>query len=236
MVNAHESPEEAVLDALSELGAQDDDVRPASPEPVGEQPRETEGTTVPEKVSEPRTFSLEEVGKIESAKDREIAELRRHINEETRQRQLEAQANEEARRRAEDERAADVGEISQDEVSHRQRMREEQAELDNRRAVYTRLDEEANRVGKTVLAHDLAVIYGVDAAALANDETLLNENDMRAAARGLQQDKRDADYEATLAAEKGREVYDSGQIRAGGSPVFDALSPEDKIGNALASS
>ena len=235
MVNAHESPEEAVLDALSELGAQDD-VRPATPEPVGEQPRETEGTTVPEKVSEPRTFSLEEVGKIESAKDREIAELRRHINEETRQRQLEAQANEEARRRSEDERAADVGEISQDEVSHRQRMREEQAELDNRRAVYTRLDEEANRVGKTVLAHDLAVIYGVDAAALANDETLLNENDMRAAARGLQQDKRDADYEAALAAEKGREVYDSGQIRAGGSPVFDALSPEDKIGNALASS
>ena len=235
MVNAHESPEEAVLDALSELGAQDD-VRPATPEPVGEQPRETEGTTVPEKVSEPRTFSLEEVGKIESAKDREIAELRRHINEETRQRQLEAQANEEARRRSEDERAADVGEISQDEVSHRQRMREEQAELDNRRAVYTRLDEEANRVGKTVLAHDLAVIYGVDAAALANDETLLNENDMRAAARGLQQDKRDADYEATLAAEKGREVYDAGQIRAGGSPVFDALSPEDKIGNALASS
>ena len=235
MVNAHESPEEAVLDALSELGAQDD-VRPATPEPVGEQPRETEGTTVPEKVSEPRTFSLEEVGKIESAKDREIAELRRHINEETRQRQLEAQANEEARRRSEDERAADVGEISQDEVSHRQRMREEQAELDNRRAVYTRLDEEANRVGKTVLAHDLAVIYGVDAAALANDETLLNENDMRAAARGLQQDKRDADYEAALAAEKGREVYDAGQIRAGGSPVFDALSPEDKIGNALASS
>ena len=235
MVNAHESPEEAVLDALSELGAQDD-VRPATPEPVGEQPRETEGTTVPEKVSEPRTFSLEEVGKIESAKDREIAELRRHINEGDRQRQLEAQANEEARRRAEDERAADVGEISQDEVSHRQRMREEQAELDNRRAVYTRLDEEANRVGKTVLAHDLAVIYGVDAAALANDETLLNENDMRAAARGLQQDKRDADYEAALAAEKGREVYDSGQIRAGGSPVFDALSPEDKIGNALASS
>jgi hypothetical protein len=235
MVNAHESPEEAVLDALSELGAQDD-VRPATPEPVGEQPRETEGTTVPEKVSEPRTFSLEEVGKIESAKDREIAELRRHINEGDRQRQLEAQANEEARRRAEDERAADVGEISQDEVSHRQRMREEQAELDNRRAVYTRLDEEANRVGKTVLAHDLAVIYGVDAAALANDETLLNENDMRAAARGLQQDKRDADYEATLAAEKGREVYDAGQIRAGGSPVFDALSPEDKIGNALASS
>ena len=235
MVNAHESPEEAVLDALSELGAQDD-VRPTTPEPVGEQPRETEGTTVPEKVSEPRTFSLEEVGKIESAKDREIAELRRHINEGDRQRQLEAQANEEARRRAEDERAADVGEISQDEVSHRQRMREEQAELDNRRAVYTRLDEEANRVGKTVLAHDLAVIYGVDAAALANDETLLNENDMRAAARGLQQDKRDADYEAALAAEKGREVYDSGQIRAGGSPVFDALSPEDKIGNALASS
>ena len=235
MVNAHESPEEAVLDALSELGAQDD-VRPTTPEPVGEQPRETEGTTVPEKVSEPRTFSLEEVGKIESAKDREIAELRRHINEGDRQRQLEAQANEEARRRAEDERAADVGEISQDEVSHRQRMRGEQAELDNRRAVYTRLDEEANRVGKTVLAHDLAVIYGVDAAALANDETLLNENDMRAAARGLQQDKRDADYEATLAAEKGREVYDSGQIRAGGSPVFDALSPEDKIGNALASS
>ena len=235
MVNAHESPEEAVLDALSELGAQDD-VRPATPEPVGDQPRETEGTTVPEKVSEPRTFSLEEVGKIESAKDREIAELRRHINEGDRQRQLEAQANEEARRRAEDERAADVGEISQDEVSHRQRMREEQAELDNRRAVYTRLDEEANRVGKTVLAHDLAVIYGVDAAALANDETLLNENDMRAAARGLQQDKRDADYEAALAAEKGREVYDSGQIRAGGSPVFDALSPEDKIGNALASS
>ena len=86
------------------------------------------------------------------------------------------------------------------------------------------------------MAHDLAVIYGVDAAALANDETLLNENDMRAAARGLQQDKRDADYEAALAAEKGREVYDSGQIRAGGSPVFDALSPEDKIGNALASS
>ena len=41
MVNAHESPEEAVLDALSELGAQDD-VRPATPEPVGEQPRETE--------------------------------------------------------------------------------------------------------------------------------------------------------------------------------------------------
>ena len=236
MVNAHESPEEAVLDALSELGAQDDDVRPASPEPVGEQPRETEGTTVPEKAPEPRTFSLEEVGKIESAKDREIAELRRHINEGDRQRQLEAQANEEARRRAEDERAADVGEISQDEVSHRQRMREEQAELDNRRAVYTRLDEEANRVGKTVLAHDLAVIYGVDAAALANDETLLNENDMRAAARGLQQDKRDADYEAALAAEKGREVYDAGQIRAGGSPVFDALSPEDKIGNALASS
>ena len=235
MVNAHESPEEAVLDALSELGAQDD-VRPTTPEPVGDQPRETEGTTVPEKAPEPRTFSLEEVGKIESAKDREIAELRRHINEGDRQRQLEAQANEEARRRAEDERAADVGEISQDEVSHRQRMREEQAELDNRRAVYTRLDEEANRVGKTVLAHDLAVIYGVDAAALANDETLLNENDMRAAARGLQQDKRDADYEAALAAEKGREVYDSGQIRAGGSPVFDALSPEDKIGNALASS
>ncbi len=234
MVNAHESPEEAVLDALSELGAQDD-VRPATPEPVGDQPRETEGTTAPEKV-ERRTFSLEEVGKIESAKDREIAELRRHINEGDRQRQLEGQANEEARRRAEDERAADVGEISQDEVSHRQRMREEQAELDNRRAVYTRLDEEANRVGKTVLAHDLAVIYGVDAAALANDETLLNENDMRAAARGLQQDKRDADYEAALAAEKGREVYDSGQIRAGGSPVFDALSPEDKIGNALASS
>jgi hypothetical protein len=235
MVNAHESPEEAVLDALSELGAQDD-VRPATPEPVGEQPRETEGTTAPAKEVERRTFSLEEVGKIESAKDREIAELRRHINEETRQRQLEGQANEEARRRSEDERAADVGEISQDEVSHRQRMRGEQAELDNRRAVYTRLDEEANRVGKTVLAHDLAVIYGVDAAALANDETLLNENDMRAAARGLQQDKRDADYEAALAAEKGREVYDSGQIRAGGSPVFDALSPEDKIGNALASS
>ena len=234
MVNAHESPEEAVLDALSELGAQDD-VRPATPEPVGEQPRETEGTTAPEKV-ERRTFSLEEVGKIESAKDREIAELRRHINEGDRQRQLEGQANEESRRRSEDERAADVGEITPDEVTHRQRMRGEQSELDNRRAVYTRLDEEANRVGKTVLAHDLAVIYGVDAAALANDETLLNENDMRAAARGLQQDKRDVDYEATLAAEKGREVYDAGQIRSGGSPVFEALSPEDKIGNALASS
>jgi len=234
MVNAHESPEEAVLDALSELGAQDD-VRPTSPEPVGDQPRETEGTAVPEKV-ERRTFSLEEVGKIESAKDREIAELRRHINEETRQRQLEGQANEEARRRSDDERAADVGEITPDEVTHRQRMRGEQAELDSRRAVYTRLDEEANRVGKTVLAHDLAVIYGVDAAALANDETLLNENDMRAAARGLQQDKRDVDYEATLAAEKGREVYDAGHIRSGSSPVFDALSPEDKIGNALASS
>jgi len=242
MVSQNESsPEESVRDALS--GADDQPRQDAEGTPgdgggwatVDQEPE-------PEKASEPaipelRTYRQEEFASMESAKDKEINALKQRIREGEQLANLAKQADEERRVREVDQTALGRGDITESEVEQRESFRQRetafQQEMGERREVYARIDAEANRVGRIVLAEDLAVIHQINASALINDETLLTEPAMRAKARDLQQDKRDKDYEDRIAIEKGRESFDANSVRTGGSTPFDRMSPEEKITSSL---
>ena len=149
--------------------------------------------------------------------------------------QAERAQNAEALRRAEDARAVENGDITEEEAAQRGRQRADDtktaAERNANLQGYQRLMAHGEEVGRLTAAHDYAAEFGVDAKELLEDQTLITPNAMRLKARELALEKREAAFKEK---ETGPETFDGGGgAGVGGGVALDSLDPEAKIRWAL---
>ncbi len=85
------------------------------------------------------------------------------------QRQIEQANAEEAKARAKDQQDLDNGFITEDQLNQRAKDRQDQKQL---RQTLQKQRQEADALGKVMLANDLAKEYGIEADALLNDQAI----------------------------------------------------------------
>lgn len=189
---------------------------------------QTGAEVAPQKPTPPaeRTYTQEEWSKRESAKDRENAQLRQALEQQTLQHQIELEETK-------DQRAVENGDLTEEQASQKKQQRyqavqqtiarEQENEIHRRAQAHT---EEGLRI---LAAQEMAKDYGVDALELIKDKTLVSPVLMDAKAAKLAWDKTKAELRA---AKEAPETFDSG-LQGTTGPSLDKMSGEEKVLYAL---
>lgn len=199
-------------------------------QPTAEQPgAETEKAAPTERI-----YTQAEVSAMESAKDRENADLRRAYAQQAMQQELARMEAIEARQQAQDRQAVEDGDITSAEASSRQQQRQ-QAEHQKRvgqqqLVAANQITAEAEQYGRILAARDYGEKYGVNPTELLNDKGLTSPPLMEAKAAKIALEKTQGQLKA---AKQGSETFDAGVMGNVGASI-ENMSPEEKISHALA--
>ena len=178
-----------------------------------------------------RTYTQAEWSARESAKDREIAALRRQWQESDARAGSQQRASQELQARETDRRALEEGEITEAEARARSQRRAEHAAEVARsvqvRAGHLRMSEQMEVMGRLQAASDLAQEFGLKKDDLLNDPELKDYPLMREKAWQQYKAKMDAD-------KKGTEQFDSAQVTQskGAKSYMDRVRSGDTLPSA----
>ena len=180
-----------------------------------------------------RTYTQDEVAKIQSTNDQRLAQV---VSDNARlklERQIEQAQRVEDQYAAMDATEVEAGTLTSEAANQRrvQRRNAIASQVENQRksaeqsAAYEAVNVELEKRGRLVAAQDYAKEYGVDVDALLHDKSLTSPDKMEAAALkiALQKSKDDR---------PGTETFDSGRVGQTGVDV-NSLSPDAKIVHAL---
>ena len=181
-----------------------------------------------------RTFTQEEVSKIQSSRDQEMAGMANALAQERMQTQITRAEATETQYNNQDLRAVDEGTMTMEQAGQRATQRKEavktylgnQQAQEQQMASYNAMSQQAEQLGRIMAANDFAKQYSVDADTLIGNEGLKTPDQMRAGALELALEK-------SKASSTGTESYDSGRVSTS-SPSLDNMSAQEKITWALA--
>jgi hypothetical protein len=182
----------------------------------------------------PRTFSQEEVSKIQSSRDQEMAGMANALAGERLQNQIARAEAVEVQYYHQDLRSVDEGTMTSEQAGQRAAQRKEavksyignQQAQEQQTASYNAMAQQGEQLGRIMAANDFAKQYSVDADMLISNKDLRTPDQMRAGALELALEK-------SKAGRTGTESYDSGRVSTS-SASLDNMSAQEKIAWALA--
>lgn len=180
-----------------------------------------------------KTYSEAQWRERETARNREVADYRQALAQTVLQAQIRSLQDQEAQSQAQDARAVDTGEITQEQAQQRQQQRiagyrqqmqfqQQREEMGGRLEVAQAVLGRAEAAGRILAAQDLAKTYEVDSAELLKDKAIVNYPQMEAAAAKL----------ALRKAKGAPETFDSGHV-GGTRRNVDQMSAEEKVAYGL---
>lgn len=189
------------------------------------------GTGPGETKTEPRTYSEEEVGKIQSSGDKQVAEANKLASNAVMMLQKERAERQERDAQSTDAADVDSGDLTAEGAKQRANQRESDRTNEAQRLQQTAETEralsEAEPVLRKAMALELATKYGVDAETLENDPKATTPDRMEDRAEVLAAEKKVK--ELTPA-----ETFDGGASGIGGSAIsFSDMTPMEKIIDGL---
>ena len=193
--------------------------------PVVETPgaEKVEEAEKPSEIPKERTYSQEEVGKIQAASDKKVADIQKQLYQRAMQEEIAKQEQSERETSANDRKAVDDGLITSDEANQRKGIRTQQLQtsrgLMQQQQVLGQMRTEAEALGKTLAARDLGKEYDLNdkqITELIADKDVKSPADMKAKAASLANERlRDELKKVKSAPQK----FDSGQSSMGGGEL-----------------